>query len=75
MAISLTKGQKISLSKEGGAGLTKIVMGLGWDVAQKKGFMAKLAAKYFESAFASGLYQRSHLKSNFSRENLSWQFH
>lgn len=34
MAINLQKGQKISLSKEaGGAGLTKIVMGLGWDVA------------------------------------------
>lgn len=44
MAISLSKGQKISLSKEaGGSGLSKIVMGLGWDVAQKKGFLAKLA--------------------------------
>ncbi len=44
MAISLSKGQKISLNKEaGGAGLTKIVMGLGWDVAQKKGFLGKLA--------------------------------
>ena len=32
MAINLQKGQKISLSKEaGGGGLTKIVMGLGWD--------------------------------------------
>ncbi len=43
MAISLAKGQKISLDKEAGGGLTRIVMGLGWDVAQKKGFMAKLA--------------------------------
>ena len=44
MAISLAKGQKISLTKEaGGAGLTKIVMGLGWDVAQKKGFLGKLS--------------------------------
>jgi len=34
MAINLQKGQKISLSKEAGGNLNKIVMGLGWD--QKK---------------------------------------
>lgn len=39
MAISLQKGQKISLTKEaGGAALTKIVMGLGWDAKKTKGF-------------------------------------
>jgi tellurium resistance protein TerZ len=39
MAISLTKGQKISLEKEaGGAGLSRIVMGLGWDAKKTKGF-------------------------------------
>jgi len=39
MAINLQKGQKISLSKEaGGTGLTKIVMGLGWDAKKTKGF-------------------------------------
>jgi tellurium resistance protein TerZ len=44
MAISLAKGQKISLEKgAGGGGLTSIVMGLGWDVAQKKGFLGKLS--------------------------------
>ncbi|RYG70687.1 TerD family protein [bacterium] len=43
MAISLAKGQKISLDKEAGGGLTHIVMGLGWDVAQKKGFLGKLS--------------------------------
>jgi len=42
MAISLAKGQKISLDKEAGQTLTQIVMGLGWDVAQKKGFLRKL---------------------------------
>ncbi|MCX7089005.1 MAG: TerD family protein [Methylococcales bacterium] len=31
MAISLQKGQKISLSKESGGALSKVVMGLGWD--------------------------------------------
>jgi tellurium resistance protein TerZ len=39
MAVNLQKGQKISLDKEAGSGLTKITMGLGWDVAKKKGFM------------------------------------
>ena len=34
MAINLQKGQKISLSKESGDALSKIVMGLGWDAKQ-----------------------------------------
>lgn len=38
MSVSLKKGQKVSLSKER-AGLSKIVIGLGWDEAeQKSGF-------------------------------------
>lgn len=37
MAISLQKGQKISLSKEAGGSLNKVVMGLGWDAAKKSG--------------------------------------
>lgn len=36
MAVNLTKGQKISLEKEAGSGLTKVVMGLGWDMAKKE---------------------------------------
>ncbi len=38
MAISLQKGQKISLDKEAGGSLSKIVMGLGWDARKKKTF-------------------------------------
>ncbi|MER2539197.1 MAG: TerD family protein [Azonexus sp.] len=37
MSVSLQKGQKISLSKEGGGSLTTVVMGLGWDAMEKKG--------------------------------------
>jgi tellurium resistance protein TerZ len=37
MAVSLTKGQKISLEKEAGTKLTRVVMGLGWDPIKKKG--------------------------------------
>lgn len=42
MAISLSKGQTISLEKRPG-GLAKLHLGLGWDpVAKKKGFLAGL---------------------------------
>ena len=37
MAVNLTKGQKISLEKESGGGLQKVVMGLGWDMAKSGG--------------------------------------
>lgn len=36
MAITLQKGQRISLSKEA-PGLTKLMCGLGWDVAKRSG--------------------------------------
>ncbi len=41
MTVSLTKGQKVSLSKDG-ASLTRIFMGLGWDVAKKGGLLGGL---------------------------------
>lgn len=37
MSISLEKGQKIRLAKESGAALDKVILGLGWDVAARKG--------------------------------------
>ena len=39
MSINLQKGQKISLDKEAGVTLTKIIMGLGWDAVKSKGFL------------------------------------
>lgn len=41
MAISLSKGQQVNLSKEK-AGLNNIVVGLGWDMKPKKGFFSSL---------------------------------
>jgi len=41
MAINLQKGQKISLSKESGDALSKVVMGLGWDAKKTGGGMLK----------------------------------
>ena len=40
MGVSLQKGQKVSLTKDN-AGLSRVVIGLGWDeVQQKRGFFA-----------------------------------
>ena len=41
MAINLQKGQRISLEKEAGRSLTRVVMGLGWGMkqVQSKGFL------------------------------------
>lgn len=45
MAISLAKGQRVSLEKETGRKLDRVIMGLGWDVRQKKktGFFGRLS--------------------------------
>lgn len=46
MSVSLKKGQKVSLSKES-AGLSKVIIGLGWDEAQpakSTGFFGSLFA-------------------------------
>jgi tellurium resistance protein TerZ len=42
MSVNLNKGQQISLSKSDGTALTTVRMGLGWQAAPRKGFLAKL---------------------------------
>lgn len=42
MGISLQKGQKIDLTKGGGAGLRQVMVGLGWDEAPKGGLFGGL---------------------------------
>lgn len=43
MAVNLSKGQRITLEKQGGSTLTKVRMGLGWDPIKKKaGFFGSL---------------------------------
>lgn len=44
MSVNLSKGQKVDLRKSDGGTLRKVVVGLGWDEAKKKGFFAKKAA-------------------------------
>lgn len=40
--VSLSKGQSVSLEKRAGETLTRVIMGLGWDVKQKKGMFGGL---------------------------------
>lgn len=40
--VSLQKGQSVRLEKSGGGALTRVSMGLGWDVRKAKGFFGKL---------------------------------
>ncbi|WP_432120016.1 TerD family protein [Streptomyces sp. bgisy032] len=42
MSVNLNKGQQISLSKSDGTVLRSVRMGLGWQAAPRKGFLAKL---------------------------------
>ncbi|MFJ1543753.1 TerD family protein [Streptomyces sp. NPDC088246] len=42
MSVNLSKGQQISLSKSDGSALISVRMGLGWQAAPRKGFLAKL---------------------------------
>ncbi|MBR1859875.1 MAG: TerD family protein [Selenomonadaceae bacterium] len=48
MAISLQKGQKINLKKADGSALSNIMVGLGWDAAEKK------SGGFLSSIFGSG---------------------
>ncbi len=43
MSVSLSKGQKVSLTKAGGGTLSKVRLGLGWDAMRKKGLFGSRA--------------------------------
>lgn len=63
MAINLKKGQRISLKKEA-PGLTKVMCGLGWDVAESKGLFGLLKGNDFDlDASVFCLTNRDKLKS------------
>lgn len=44
MAVTLVKGQKISLEKTAGGALAAVRMGLGWDVARSGGLLGRMFA-------------------------------
>lgn len=38
MSVSLSKGSSVSLKKQDGSDLSRVILGLGWDAKKKKGF-------------------------------------
>jgi tellurium resistance protein TerZ len=44
MTISLQKNQSVSLEKADGSALTKVILGLGWDAASRKGLFGKVSS-------------------------------
>ena len=64
MSISLQKGQKVSLSKEN-AGLSTVLVGLGWDeVEQKRGFLGLKAQQDIERDASAILLKEGKLRNN-----------
>jgi tellurium resistance protein TerZ len=45
MSVSLSKGQKVSLTKREGGTLSRVRMGLGWDAAKKKGLFGGMRSQ------------------------------
>jgi tellurium resistance protein TerZ len=43
VSVNLSKGQKVSLTKDGGGKLTRVRMGLGWDAVKKRGLFGSRA--------------------------------
>ena len=43
MSVSLSKGQRVSLTKSGGGTLSQVRMGLGWDAVRKRGLFGSRA--------------------------------
>jgi tellurium resistance protein TerZ len=43
MSVSLSKGERVSLSKSDGGTLTRVRMGLGWDAVRKRGLFGSRA--------------------------------
>jgi tellurium resistance protein TerZ len=43
MSVSLSKGERVSLTKSGGGTLTRVRMGLGWDAVRKRGLFGSRA--------------------------------
>ena len=56
MAISLSKGQRLSLEKETGRTLDRVVMGLGWDTHKHKGLFGFLGGGDVDLDASAGLF-------------------
>ncbi|MFD0568112.1 TerD family protein [Kitasatospora gansuensis] len=60
MSVNLAKGQGISLRKPDGGALSVVRMGLGWQAAPRKGFLAKLTARDIDLDASAVLFAAAH---------------
>ncbi|OOB77497.1 MAG: stress protein [Epulopiscium sp. Nele67-Bin001] len=63
MSVNLSKGQKVNLSK-GNEGLSKIIVGLGWDEVKKKGGLFSRAPKAIDCDASAVLLSNQRLIDN-----------
>lgn len=65
MSVNLQKGQKVELKKEGGGELSSVMVGLGWDEAEKpKGFFASMKNQDIDCDASAFLCQGGKLLDN-----------
>ncbi|KQV13949.1 MULTISPECIES: TerD family protein [unclassified Kitasatospora] len=60
MSVNLGKGEGISLRKSDGSALSVVRMGLGWQAAARKGFLAKLMAREIDLDASAVLFAADH---------------
>ena len=60
MGVNLQKGQKVSLSKDN-AGLSKVIIGLGWDEVKRKGGLFSRKPDPIDCDASAILLQNGHL--------------
>ncbi|WP_457033507.1 TerD family protein [Kitasatospora sp. P5_F3] len=60
MSVNLGKGEGISLRKSDGGALSVVRMGLGWQAAARKGFLAKLMAREIDLDASAVLFAAGH---------------
>ena len=56
MSVSLSKGQKVSLTKREGGTLSRVRMGLGWDAVKKKGMFGGMKSQSIDLDASAVLY-------------------
>lgn len=71
MTVNLAKGQQISLSKSDGGTLDVVRMGLGWQSAPRKGFLARLTAREIDLDASALLFANRRLVDVVFFQNLT----
>lgn len=71
MTINLSKGQKINLTKEAKNGLSKTIIGLGWDQIKKKGLFGGLQTADLDASILLSTETESMVETVYYGEKIS----